>query len=99
MSLDAACRDAMIAAGLKSGELHPHGLGHHVALSIRDPGAMVFRPGMVITIEPGAACEESLGIESKISTSSPETGAECLSRMIPKTVAEIEALVGAAWRK
>ncbi len=100
MSLDAACRDAMIAAGLKSAELHPHGLGHHVGLDVHDPGAMVFTPGMVITIEPGAYIrKESLGIRIEDLYLVTETGAECLSKMIPKTVAEIEALVGSAWRK
>jgi len=90
----------MIAAGLKSAELHPHGLGHHVGLDVHDPGAMVFTPGMVITIEPGAYIrKESLGVRIEDLYLVTETGAECLSKMIPKTVAEIEALIGSAWRK
>lgn len=98
--LDAACREAMIKAGLKAGELHPHGLGHHVGLDVHDPGAMTFVPGMIITIEPGSYLrKESLGVRIEDLYLVTESGNECLSKMIPKTIAEIEALVGSAHRR
>ena len=61
---------------------------------------MVFKPGMIITIEPGSYLrKESLGARIEDLYLVTETGNECLSKMIPKTVAEIEALVGAAHRR
>lgn len=94
--LDAICRKAMSAAGLKDHEQHPHGLSHHVGLAVHDPGEGVMKPGMVITIEPGSYLkDEALGIRIEDCYLVTEDGSECLSARIPKSVEAIEAIVGA----
>jgi Xaa-Pro aminopeptidase len=98
MALDATARRAMREAGLKDKEMHQHGLGHHIGLDVHDLGDFKMQPGMVVTIEPGAYIKsESLGVRIEDMYLVTEDGAECLSARIPKTVAEIEALVGADW--
>ena len=67
---------------------------------MHDLGGGVMEPGMIVTIEPGAYIKsESLGIRIEDMYLVTADGNECLSAAIPKTVAEIEALVGADWRK
>jgi Xaa-Pro aminopeptidase len=104
--LNDVAKKAMIAAGLKPFEAHQHGLGHHVGLDVHDPGPGmrpgmgVLKPGMIVTIEPGAYIKsESLGIRIEDMYLVTADGSECLSAAIPRTVAELEALVGADWKK
>jgi Xaa-Pro aminopeptidase len=99
-ALNSVAKKAMIAAGLKDNETHQHGLGHHVGLDVHDLGDFNMEPGMIVTIEPGAYIKsEKLGVRIEDMYLVTKDGCECLSTAIPRTVAEIEALVGADWRK
>jgi Xaa-Pro aminopeptidase len=99
MTLDMTARRAMEAAGLKDHETHQHGLGHHIGLNVHDLGSFKMKPGMIITIEPGAYIKsESLGVRIEDMYLVTADGSECLSAAIPKTVEEIEALVGADYK-
>jgi Xaa-Pro aminopeptidase len=98
--LQEECRRAMLAAGLEDKELHPHGLGHPVGLDVHDAGDSVMKPGMLITIEPGSYLkDEGFGVRIEDVYLVTENGAECVSKGIPKAVDEIEALVGAAFKR
>jgi Xaa-Pro aminopeptidase len=98
--LDSIAKKAMAAAGLRDSEMHPHGMCHHVGLAVHDPGDMIMKPGMIITIEPGSYLKkEGFGVRIEDCYLVTENGSECLSAGIPKTVAEIEALVGADYRE
>lgn len=99
-ALNSIAKKAMRAAGLKDNEMHQHGLGHHVGLDVHDLGSMVMEPGMIVTIEPGAYIKsEKLGVRIEDMYLVTKDGCECISSAIPRTVAEIEALVGADWHK
>lgn len=70
-----------------------HGIGHYLGLDTHDVGYSdeVFKPGMVITIEPGLyIAEESIGIRIEDNILVTEDGCENLSRDIIKTLEEIE---------
>jgi Xaa-Pro aminopeptidase len=77
-----------------------HGLGHHVGLDVHDVGPLIgveMKPGMVFTIEPGIyLADEGLGVRIEDTLLVTEDGCEVLSRFVPKSVDEIEALVGRA---
>ena len=73
-----------------------HGLGHHVGMAVHDPGGYFFRlqPGHVLTIEPGAYLKDlGLGVRIEDVVLVTQDGCEVLSKRVPKTVAEIEALM------
>jgi Xaa-Pro aminopeptidase len=98
--LNQVAHEAMRAAGLKDFEHHQHGLGHQVGLDVHDVGGGIMKPGMIVTIEPGAYIKsENLGIRIEDMYLVTADGSECLSGAIPRTIAEIEALVGADWKK
>lgn len=70
-----------------------HRLGHHVGLSVHDPGdrSVPLAPGMVITIEPGVYIpEESLGVRIEDMVLITEDGHELLTRRLPRDPDEIE---------
>ncbi len=99
-TLDRECKAAMQAAGLKPSELQPHGLGHPVGLDVHDCGDQVMAPGMLVTIEPGSYLKkEGFGVRIEDVYLITETGNECLSKGIPRSVAEVEAMTGRAHRK
>lgn len=73
-----------------------HGLGHWIGMDVHDVGSMAtpFRPGMLLTIEPGVYIPaEKLGVRIEDDLLVTATGYEMLSGGVPRRVAEIEALM------
>lgn len=89
-----------------------HGSGHWLGLDVHDRGSVrrgdaerVFEPGMVTTVEPGvyvhedAPCADAfkgIGVRIEDDILVTASGHENLTGAAPKSVAEIEALVGSA---
>ena len=74
-----------------------HGVGHWLGMDVHDVGsyATPLAAGMVLTIEPGLyLADENLGVRIEDDVLVTETGHEVLSSGAPRTVEEIEALVG-----
>jgi len=74
-----------------------HGLGHHLGLETHDVGDVhrPLAPGAVITIEPGVYIPgEKIGVRIEDDVLITETGCRVLSEAIPKSVEEIERLIG-----
>ncbi len=72
-------------------------LGHYVGLATHDVGGgpRVLKPGMVFANEPMVIYpEDELGVRVEDTVLITETGCENLTPGIPRTVAEIEALMG-----
>jgi Xaa-Pro aminopeptidase len=71
-----------------------HGLGHFVGLDVHDAGdlAKPLPAGAVVTIEPGIYLpNREIGVRIEDDFLVTATGAENMSRAIPRTVAEVEA--------
>lgn len=79
------------------GKYYLHSLGHHVGLDVHDATDSeynVLEPGMVVTIEPGIyIAEENIGIRIEDMILITATGAEVLSRGLPREASEIEKAV------
>ncbi len=89
-----------------------HRTGHWLGLDVHDAGEYKrggewreLRPGMVLTVEPGCYIRPdekvarefwNIGVRIEDDVLVTETGNEVLTQATPKTVADIEALVGAA---
>ncbi len=74
-----------------------HGTSHHLGLETHDVGDVLapLSPGAVITVEPGIYLDdEGIGIRIEDDVLITESEARVLGPGIPKTVAEIEALMG-----
>lgn len=87
-----------------------HGLGHYLGLDVHDVGdymlhdePLPLQAGMVITVEPGIyipneadipAQYRGIGIRIEDNIVVTEDGYEILTSGVPKTIAEIEALMG-----
>jgi Xaa-Pro aminopeptidase len=85
--------------GRTLGRYFIHGLGHHIGLNVHDAGDpnRPLEPGMVITIEPGLYLpEENLGVRIEDIVLITPTGYRLLTERLPRTVAEIEALMASA---
>jgi Xaa-Pro aminopeptidase len=85
--------------GRTLGRYFIHGLGHHIGLNVHDAGDpnRPLEPGMVITIEPGLYLpDENLGVRIEDDVLITETGYKLLTARLPRTVAEIEAIMAAA---
>lgn len=104
--LNAICRqtlaDGLIALGrIKSpdevGAYYMHGVSHHLGLDTHDAtlhDETPLAPGMVITDEPGLYIdEEQIGVRIEDDLLITQDGCEVLSRAIPRTTEEIEALM------
>lgn len=105
--LDNISREVMSEALIKIGfinsekelnEYYPHGVGHSLGLDTHDPYNYFapFKPGMVITVEPGLYIEdEGIGIRIEDDILVTEHGYINLSNTIIKTVKEIEEFMNA----
>ena len=80
-----------------AGYTRHHGLGHHIGLDVHDPADydVPFAPGMIISNEPGVYLpDEGFGIRIEDDLLVTKDGCEVLTRRIPKTIADLEALMG-----
>jgi len=103
-SLEQIAREYMDAHGADLqgrtlGRYFIHGLGHHIGLNVHDAGE-ANRPleaGMVVTIEPGIYLpEENIGVRIEDDVLITATGYRLLTSRLPRTAAEIEAIMAAA---
>jgi len=73
-----------------------HGVGHWLGMDVHDVGdyATPFRPGMVLTVEPGVYLRgEGLGVRIEEDVLVTESGREVLTADIPRRPEEIERLM------
>jgi Xaa-Pro aminopeptidase len=81
--VDKVARDVLTEAGL--GEAFGHGLGHGLGRQVHDHMAfgqkseLVLKPGMVVTVEPGAYIEGLGGVRIEDDVLVTETGCEILT--------------------
>ncbi len=76
-----------------------HGCCHFVGLDVHDLGRgdVAFRPGMVLTVEPGVYIpEREIGVRIEDTLLITEDGNEVLSACAPKAAADIEARMAAS---
>jgi Xaa-Pro aminopeptidase len=84
-------------AGKPLGQYFIHGLGHSIGLNVHDPMDydLPLEPGMVVTMEPGIYIpEEKIGVRIEDDILITQDGYELLTRRLPRTVEEIENLMG-----
>jgi Xaa-Pro aminopeptidase len=78
-------------------EYYYHGVSHHLGLDTHDictERERTLKPGMVITVEPGLYIEdEGIGVRIENDVLITEDGCIDLSAAIPRTVADIEAIM------
>ena len=82
--------------GKSLGQYYIHGLGHHIGLSVHDPGqyCQPLQANMVITMEPGIYIpEESLGVRIEDDVLITTTGYKLLSERLPRSADEIEKVM------
>jgi len=85
--------------GRTLGRYFIHGLGHHIGLEVHDAGNSnrPLEPGMVVTIEPGIYLhDEKIGVRIEDVVLITENGYRLLTARLPRSVAEIEAIMAAA---
>ena len=85
--------------GRTLGRYFIHGLGHHIGLDVHDAGdsSRALEPGMVVTIEPGIYLpEENIGVRIEDDVLITATGYQLLTARLPRTAAEIEAVMAAS---
>jgi Xaa-Pro aminopeptidase len=92
--LETAAKDVFRKAG-RIDDFY-HGLGHFVGLDVHDPGdrSKPIPAGAVITVEPGLYVQSgNYGIRVEDLYLVTATGSEHLSKAVPRTVAEVEAVM------
>jgi len=89
----AAARAVITEAGF--GKAFLHGVGHYVGLDVHDPSpGGPFRPGTVITVEPGIyLADEGIGIRIEDTVLVTAAGADVLSKDVVKGREEIEKVM------
>ena len=98
--LSRAATDVIEAAGHRDDFWH--GLGHFVGLDVHDVGdyAAPLPAGAVLTIEPGIYLpQRDFGVRIEDEYLVTASGSEHLSRAIPRTVAEIEAVMAGRYQR
>jgi Xaa-Pro aminopeptidase len=83
--------------GQPLGQYFIHGVSHPIGLNVHDPMDYTrpLEPGMVITVEPGIYLpEEKIGVRIEDDILITPEGHELLSRRLPRTVEEIEKMMG-----
>lgn len=93
--IDEAARKVIRKAGYN--DAYIHGIGHQLGIEVHDSAPDgPLKAGMVITIEPGIYLPESkLGVRIEDDVLVTATGRQVLSKAIPKSVKDVEAMVGA----
>jgi Xaa-Pro aminopeptidase len=89
--LDKTARKVITDAGY--GQYFIHGTSHYLGLDVHDAGdrAAVLQPGMIFTVEPGIYLpEKGFGIRIEDDVLVTATGAELLSRCLPRTADAVE---------
>ncbi len=92
--IDKVARDYIKSKGY--GKYFIHGTSHWLGMNVHDVGDhdAKFKPGMVITVEPGIYIpEEDLGVRIEDDILITEEGHKVLSSSVPKEIAEIEKLM------
>ena len=82
--------------GKPLGQYFIHGLGHPVGLNVHDPMdyGRPLEAGMIITDEPGIYIpEEKIGVRIEDMLLITPTGAEVMTRRLPRTAEEIEKMM------
>ncbi len=78
-----------------------HGVSHWLGMATHDVGAynVNLEPGMVFTVEPGIYLpDEGFGVRIEDVVAITENGYDLLSKMIPRSVEDIEKLRAAAYK-
>lgn len=76
-----------------------HGGAHHVGYDVHDvvspADSMITAPGMVFCVDIGIYCEEwGIGFRLEDNCLITETGCENLSAVTPRSIEDIEAIMG-----
>jgi len=81
---------------IDAGFIRHHGLWHHIGMDVHDPAdyTVPLKAGMIISNEPGVYLpEEGFGIRIEDDLLITADGCEELTKAIPKTIADLEAVM------
>lgn len=85
----------LLTANQRFKKFFMHKIGHLLGLDVHDVGKLdILEPGMVFTVEPGIyIAQDNIGIRIEDDILVTETGCDILTKAIPKTIEEIEAIM------